>query len=119
MADEVVETQQLSKPKRPLLITLIAIFIGIGGGISFSITLLFLAVGNTQPHVFVGGALAILMAVCVRGFWLMKRWAVWVFTAMVVISQLGAVVAGNFHLLSLILPGLLLITAFAYNPRMS
>ncbi len=119
METDITDAESAEKPRPPWAITLIALLIGIGGGISFSITLLFLASGNTQPHVFVGGALAIMMALCVRGFWLMRRWAVYLFSAMVVISQLGAIAADNFDPLSLVLPGLLLAIAFAYRSRMS
>ena len=79
----------LEKPKRPLSITLISLFMIIGGGgdLIFSflgLTRLQLGIWFLLYEVlFLTGLL-----VCGIGLWLLKKWAVYVFAGLSVIAQI-------------------------------
>jgi len=95
-----------TNPKRPLLVTLISllvIFLGFGGFLSF-----FNMHGNVQKL----GAIyipltvfnSVVFLVCGYGLWLMKKWAVYLYTISVVIAQIVLLVSGHWNLLTLVLP---------------
>jgi len=63
-------------------------------------------------------ASAIIGAACTVGFWLMRRWALYLYTAMVVINQIVFLAMGVWTIMALILPAIVVGIGFAYFSRM-
>jgi hypothetical protein len=63
-------------------------------------------------------ASGIIGAACTVGFWLMRRWALYLYTAMVVINQVVLLAMGVWTIMALILPAIVVGIGFAYYSRM-
>jgi hypothetical protein len=103
---------------RPVPITIICVLSAIG--LAFAIPLIFSdvarAIGAWYPP-FLAIA-TIVGAICTVGFWLMKKWSVYLYTAMFVVNQVVMIVMGIWTILALLLPAIVVVIAFAYLPRM-
>ena len=61
---------------------------------------------------------AVLGAVCIVGFWMMRRWAVFTYTALCVFNQIFMISMGRWNPLTLLIPGILIVIGFKYLDRM-
>ena len=61
---------------------------------------------------------AVVGAACTVGFWLMRRWALHLYTAMLVINQVVLLMMGVWTIMALILPAIVVGIGFAYYSRM-
>lgn len=61
---------------------------------------------------------AVIGAVCTVGFWLMRRWALYLYAAFFVINQIVLLAMGVWSIMALIVPAIVVAIAFAYHARM-
>lgn len=61
---------------------------------------------------------AIIGLVCMFGLWQMKRWAVFAYTAFVILNQIVLMTTGDWNIFALIIPGIVIAIGFKYLPRM-
>ena len=103
---------------RPIAITILCVLSAIG--VVFVIPVIFTDVARTigawyPPYLAVS---AVIGAVCTVGFWLMRRWALYLYTAMLVINQIVLLMMGVWTIMALILPAIVVGIGFAYYSRM-
>jgi hypothetical protein len=103
---------------RPIPIMVLCIFLVLG--LAASVPMIFSeaaqSIGAWYPpalalSVIVGG-------VCTVGFWLMRRWALYIYIALGVIVQIVLLTMGIWSLRSLILPAIVIAIGIVYFPRM-
>jgi hypothetical protein len=103
---------------RPIAITVLCIFSAIG--VLFVIPLLFSqaawSIGSWYPPSL--AVSAIIGGACTVGFWLMRRWALYLYTAMFVVNQIILLAMGIWTISALILPAIVLAIGFYYLSRM-
>ncbi len=58
-------------------------------------------------------------AVSTYGLWMMKKWALYLYTASFIVSQLIAFAFGGFSLVALVIPLVVLAICWAYQARMT
>jgi hypothetical protein len=104
--------------RRPVPITLICILSAIGALIA--IPLIFTeaarSIGTWYPPYLAFGA--VLGLVCTVGLWLMRRWAVYLYTALMVLNQIVLLSMGVWNILALAIPLIVIIIGFSYLSRM-
>jgi hypothetical protein len=104
--------------RRPLVITIICVLGFLGALVT--IPLIFSptarAIGEWYEPTLAAAALVGL--VCMIGLWLMRRWAVYVYTAMCVINQAVLLKMGVWNPLTLIIPAVVIVVMFVYLRRM-
>ncbi|HZE58347.1 MAG TPA: hypothetical protein VE031_10875 [Chthoniobacterales bacterium] len=105
--------------QRPVAITVICILGFIGAALSIPVIFSSAAsnIGGWYPPVL--GISALVGVICMIGLWKMKKWAVFLYTAMVVVIQ---IVLFSMHLwapFSLLFPAIIIAIGFAYLSRMS
>lgn len=102
-----------NKSKRPIAVTLLCIFMAIGG--SAAIATLFTSVYEQLPawYRYVAAVSTALGLVVVVGLWRMMRWAVMLYAIATIVGQFLAVAAGQWVSASLIYP----LIAFAIMAR--
>jgi hypothetical protein len=103
---------------RPVPITVICVLSAIG--VVFVIPMIFSEVARLigawyPPYLALS---AVIGAACTVGFWLMRRWALYLYTAMLVINQIVFVVMGVWTIMALVLPAIVVGIGFAYHARM-
>jgi hypothetical protein len=103
---------------RPIPITILCVLSAIG--VLFVIPMLFSqaawSIGAWYPPCL--ALSAIIGAVCTVGFWLMRRWALYLYTAMFVVNQILLLTMGVWSISALILPAIVVGVGFAYFSRM-
>jgi hypothetical protein len=107
----------LSPPRRPIPITIICIVFAIGA--LFAIPLIFSQAARSigawyPPYAAFGVAVGLASTV---GLWLMRKWAVYLYTAVMVVNQIVLVSAGLWNIFALI-PLVIVIIGFCYLSRM-
>ncbi|UII29681.1 hypothetical protein LVD17_15380 [Fulvivirga ulvae] len=104
--------------KRPLVITVICIFI-LFGIVSILYTLfsgdMRLVFGWYPPYL---AFCALMSLVCMVGLWKMKKWAVMGYTGLVVMSQIVLLAMGSWGVKSVIIPGIVIVISWSYISRM-
>jgi hypothetical protein len=107
-----------SAAKRPVAITVICVIGFIGAAITvpliFSVTARSIAPWY-PPLVGVG---AVIGLVCMIGLWVMRKWAVYAYTAFAAINQVILLATGLWNPLALILPGIVIGVMFIYLSKM-
>ena len=103
---------------RPVPITVICIVCAIGA--LFVIPILFSeaagAIGAWYPPTL--ALSGIIGAACTVGFWFMRRWALYPYTAMFVANQILLLAMGIWTISALILPAIVVVVGIVYFPRM-
>jgi hypothetical protein len=103
---------------RPVPITVICVLSAIG--VLFAIPLLFSeaarSIGAWYPpylalSAIVGGA-------CAVGFWIMRKWAAYLYIAMFVVNQIVMLAMGIWSVFALVIPLIVVVIACVYLPRM-
>ncbi|HXP03204.1 MAG TPA: hypothetical protein VN808_03720 [Stellaceae bacterium] len=111
-------TPSAASAGRPIPITILCVLSAIGA--VFVIPVIFTdaarSIGAWYPPYL--AASAIIGAACTVGFWLMRRWALYLYTAMVVINQIVFLAMGVWTIMALILPAIVVGIGFAYFSRM-
>ena len=103
---------------RPVAITVICVLSAIG--VVLVVPMIFSEVARLigawyPPYLALS---AVIGAACTVGFWLMRRWALYLYTAGVVINQIVFVTMGVWNIMALIIPAIVVGIGFAYHARM-
>jgi hypothetical protein len=105
-------------PKRPVAIVIICA-IGFLGAL-FALPLIFSDaaqdIGPWYPPALM--ASACIGAIALLGLWMMRKWAVYLYTAMTVINQVVVLYMHVWNPLTLIVPGIIVIVMFIYIKQM-
>jgi hypothetical protein len=112
------ESLPASRSRRPIVMTAICAVSGLG--ILFTIPLIFseaaASIGAWYPPFL--AASAAVGAACTVGFWLMRRWAVYLYTGVLCLSQIVLLAMGAWNIVALLIPLAVVIIGFIYLPRM-
>src|SRR3954466_14369365 len=104
---------------RPVAITVICILGFIGAAVT--LPLIFSAtaamIGSWYPPFL--GLSALVGLICMIGLWKMKKWAVFLYTALVVVCQIVLLSTGLWNAFSLLVPAIIIAIAFAYLSKMT
>jgi hypothetical protein len=105
-------------PKRPVPIIIICV-IGFLGAL-FALPLIFSQAAHDigawyPPYLTASAGIG---AVALLGLWMMRRWAVYLYTAMTAINQAVLLYMHVWNPLALIVPGIIVIVMFIYIRRM-
>ena len=103
---------------RPLAITVICILglLGAAGAVWILSSGIARQIGPWYPPYL--AAASIVGAICLLGFWKMRRWGVILYTALALINQVVLLAAGRWNMLAIILPGIVVAVGFGYFSRM-
>jgi hypothetical protein len=105
--------------QRPAAITVICILGFIGAALSIPLIFSSTAAGIGSWYPPYLGLSAAVGLICMIGLWKMKKWAVFVYTALVVINQVVLFSMGIWNPFALLLPAIVVAIAFTYLSRMS
>ena len=105
--------------QRPTAITVICILGFIGAALSIPLIFSSTAAGIGSWYPPYLGFSAVVGLICMIGLWKMKKWAVFAYTALVVINQVVLFSMGVWNPFALLLPAIVIAIAFAYLSRMS
>jgi hypothetical protein len=104
--------------KRPIAITVVCVICIIGA--VFSVPLLFsdvaAAIGPWYPPLL--GVSALIGLACAAGLWMMRKWAVYTYTALFLTNQVILATTGLWSLRALLLPGIVVVVMLTYLSRM-
>jgi hypothetical protein len=107
-----------SPSRRPIAITAICVLSGLG--ILFTIPLIVsdaaAGIGAWYPP-FLAISAAV-GAACTVGFWLMRKWAVYVYAGLLCLTQIVLLAMGVWSIVALLIPLAVVIIGFIYLPRM-
>ena len=107
------------KAKRPIAITIICVVGFIGAVIS--VPLIFSSVAQSigawyPPYL---AFCSVVGLACMVGLWMMKRWAVFLYTGLLVVNQVVLLAMGVWNPLALVLPLIVVVVAFMNLSKMS
>jgi hypothetical protein len=112
------ESLPASPSRRPIAMTAICVVSGLG--ILFTIPLIFseeaASIGAWYPPFL--AASAAVGAACTVGFWLMRRWAVYLYTGVLCLSQIVLLAMGAWNIVALLIPLAVVMIGFIYLPHM-
>jgi hypothetical protein len=112
------ESLPASPSRRPIAMTAISVVSGLG--ILFTIPLIFseaaASIGAWYPPFL--AASAAVGAACTVGFWLMRRWAVYLYTGVLCLSQIVLLAMGAWNIVALLIPLAVVMIGFIYLPHM-
>lgn len=114
---------EAAKTKRPLLIILICV-LGFLGTVDIFWIILYPSITSTLQHFGLGytsylAFSSLFLLGCSIGFWLMKKWAVYGYTAFTILNQVALLMMGQWTVFALILPAIILFVGYRYLSQMS
>jgi len=116
-----MQSSAASGSQRPIAITVICILSAIG--IVLGIIGLVAAAGALSAlapwYPIYAGASIIVGAVCTYGLWMMKKWALYLYTVLFVLNQIIAMMLGAFSIIGLAIPLAVVIICWVYQSRMT
>lgn len=107
------------KAKRPVAITVICVLGFIGAALSVPVIFSSVAqsIGAWYPPYLAFSSVVGLA--CMVGLWLMKKWAVFTYTALLVINQVVLMAMGVWNIFALVIPLIVVVIAFMNLSKMS
>jgi hypothetical protein len=114
-----MQASAMASGQRPVAITVICVLSAIG--IVLSIPVLFTDVAwqiAAWYPIYIGIS-AIIGAVCTYGLWTMKKWALYLYTALFVLNQIILLMLGVWSIIALIIPLIVVAICWAYQARMT
>jgi hypothetical protein len=115
---QLAPTTQPVAAGRPVAITAICIIglIGVGG----SIFLMFSDAVQNLPGWYPAllGVSALIGLVCMIGLWMMRKWAVYAYTALFVVNQIVLLASGLWSPMAFVVPLIIVVIMFVYLSRM-
>ena len=104
--------------KRPIAITIICIIGFIGAALT--LPAFFTEVMHSLPpwYPWLLGVSAVIGLACMVGLWMMRKWAVYTYTAFAAINQVILIATGLWNPLALLLPAIVIAVMFGYLSRM-
>jgi hypothetical protein len=113
-----VQPAALPSPQRPIAITVCCVISAIGA--LFTIPLIFSeaarSIGAWYPPCLAFSA--VIGLACTVGFWLMRKWAAYLYIAMFVVNQIVMLAMGIWSVFALVAPLIVVVIACVYLPRM-
>ena len=105
-------------PKRPIPITIICVisFIGALVAVPMIFSDVASAIGAWYPPLL--AVSCVIGLVCTIGLWMMRKWAVYTYTAFAALNQVIMIVMGIWNPLALVIPGIVIVVMFIYISRM-
>lgn len=104
---------------RPVAITVICILGFIGAALSIPLVFSGAASNIASWYPAFLGLSAVVGLICMIGLWKMKKWGVFLYTAMVVVVQVVLFAAHLWTPFSLLFPAIIIAIGFAYLSKMS
>jgi hypothetical protein len=115
---QLAPTTQPVPAGRPVAITAICIIgvIGVGG----SIFLMFSSAVQNLPSWYPAllGVSALIGLVCMIGLWMMRKWAVYAYTALFAVNQIVLLASGLWSPMAFVVPLIIVVIMFVYLSRM-
>jgi hypothetical protein len=104
--------------QRPIAITIVCILGFIGAALT--IPVFFMDVIRTLPpwYPVLLGVGALIGLACMIGLWMMRKWAVYTYTAFAAINQVILMATGLWNPIGLIIPAIVVVVMFVYLSRM-
>jgi len=109
----------MTKPKRPYSLTLVSYF-------EFFLVLTainyFYKIGFRGPHILntiYQILFGVFSLVCGVGFWMMKKWTVYVFAAFAIVSNIYGLLIGSWSFLSLVISVIIFYSGYSNLSKMS
>jgi hypothetical protein len=108
-------------PNRPVAITVICIISAIGIVLSvIGLLMAFTALSAIAAWYPFWAAVSIALgAACTYGFWMMKKWALILYSVLFVVQQLIGLTTGSWSVISLIIPLIVLAICWYYQDQMT
>jgi|SRR5271155_3301974 len=118
MSQQTPAIQPVQGSGRPVLITIVCIigFIGVPAAIFLMFSNAVSALPGWYPPLL--GVSALIGLVCMIGLWLMRKWAVYTYTAFFAIDQIILVASGLWSPLGFVIPLVFVIIMFVYLSQM-
>jgi len=103
---------------RPIAITIICIIGFIGAALT--LPAFFMEVMHSLPpwYPYLLGVSAVIGLACMIGLWMMRKWAVYTYTAFAAINQVILIATNLWNPLALVLPAIVIAVMFIYLSRM-
>jgi hypothetical protein len=107
-----------SARKRPVAITVICVlgFIGAAATVPLIFTDAVRSIAPWYPALL--GVSAVIGLGCTIGLWMMRKWAVYTYTAFAAINQVILMATGLWNPLALIIPAIVIVVMFIYVSKM-
>jgi hypothetical protein len=107
-----------SVSERPVAITIICVlgFIGAALTIPLIFSGIARAIGAWYPPYL--ALSAVVGFVCIIGLWKMMKWAVFVYTAFVILNQVVLMTMGIWNIFALVIPAIVIAIGFIYLSKM-
>lgn len=104
-------------PERPTAITVICVLMAIG---TLAVIPALFAAGSLLPGWYTPFLLAssAVGVACMVGLWTMRKWAVFVYTALTAVGQVVLLTTGLWTPMSIIVPAIVIAIMFAYVGKM-
>jgi hypothetical protein len=115
------QSSAASGSQRPVAITVICVLSAIGIVLAViglvAATSALTAIASWYP-IYVGVSI-IIGAACTYGLWMMKKWALYLYTAIFVLNQIIVLMLGAFSLVGLAIPLIVVVICWVYQSRMT
>jgi hypothetical protein len=116
-------TTSITKTKRPSSITIISVFEVYGGFLLFWFIFSQGIQSFVQEHGVSGtifyGLSGLILFISGIGFWLMKKWAVYILIGLALITQVYLIAVGRWNVFSLLIPAVLIFVGYKHLSKMN
>jgi hypothetical protein len=113
------QAQAIENPhKRPVAITVICVIGFIGAALTIPMLFSSAVQGIAPWYPALLGISAAIGLACMIGLWMMRKWAVYTYTAFFAVTQAIMISAGFFNAIGLIIPLIIIVIMFMYLSRM-
>jgi hypothetical protein len=107
-----------SARKRPVAITVICVISFIGAAVAVPMIFSDTARSIAPWYPALRGFSAVIGLVCTIGLWMMRKWAVYTYTAFAAVNQVILLATGLWNPLALIIPAIVIVVMFIYVSKM-
>lgn len=111
--------ENADKPRRPIAITVICVLGFVGAALTVPVIFSSVAqsIGTWYPPYL--ALTSVVGLICMVGLWTMKRWAVFAYTALLVVNQVVMMAMGVWNIFALVIPLIVVVIAFMNLSKMS
>jgi hypothetical protein len=117
--DQAPQAQALENPhKRPIAITIICVIGFIGAVLAVPLIFSETARGIAPWYPALLGVSSVIGLACMIGLWMMRKWAVYTYTAFAAVNQVILIATGLWNPVALLIPAIIIVVMFIYVSRM-
>src|SRR5262249_10410554 len=117
--DQAPQAQTLENPhKRPIAITIICIIGFIGAAVTVPLIFSETTRGIASWYPALLAVSAVIGLACTVGLWMMRKWAVYAYTAFAAVNQVILLTTGLWNPIALIIPAIVIVVMFIYLSTM-